>query len=312
MCAMRTPHINAAAVAIATTVVVWASAFAGIRAALAGYAPGPLALFRFTTASLLLGLYALYVRMPLPPLRDWPGLALIGLVGIVLYQLALGYGEKSVTAGVAAVIVATAPIVTALLAAAFLRELPPAHVWVGLLLAFIGVARASIAPGERLGHGAFIVALAALAQGTFFVLQKRYVARYSALAVTTVSIWLATLMLAIPFGGDLVRTLPHAPRAATLAALYLGVVPSAIGYVCWAFALARSSAARAASFLYLVPVLSFGIGFVWLGEEPTGLALAGCAVAIAGVALANSGDKVRAASRTRQSAACCTQPQAVR
>src|SRR5262245_13629979 len=68
--------------ALLITVLTWASAFAGIRAGLAAYSPTSVALLRYATASLVLAGYALVTRMPLPCWRDWPGLALLGAVGI--------------------------------------------------------------------------------------------------------------------------------------------------------------------------------------------------------------------------------------
>jgi drug/metabolite transporter (DMT)-like permease len=73
----------------------------------------------------------------------------------------------------------------------------------------------------------------------------------------------------------------------TLAVLYLGVFPGAIGYVTWAYALAHLSASRAASFLYLQPLLALGIAWVWLGELPAVTALLGGVLVLAGVMVVN-------------------------
>jgi drug/metabolite transporter (DMT)-like permease len=85
----------------------------------------------------------------------------------------------------------------------------------------------------------------------------------------------------------LVRDLQTAPLSATIAAGYLGIFPAALGYVTWAYTLARVPAARAASFLYLVPAVTLGIAWIWLGEWPTWLALLGGAIAILGVVIVN-------------------------
>jgi drug/metabolite transporter (DMT)-like permease len=78
-----------------------------------------------------------------------------------------------------------------------------------------------------------------------------------------------------------------------VAAIYLGVFPAALGYVSWAYALARIPACRAASFLYLVPAVTLGIAWFWLGEWPTWLALFGGVIAMSGVIVVNVFGKTR-------------------
>jgi drug/metabolite transporter (DMT)-like permease len=106
--------------ALACTIVLWAAAFVGIRAGLVGYRPGHLALLCFLAASLALGCYAAATHLLLACPRDIPGIALTGALGTTLCKLALNAGERSVTA--ASLLVNTAPIWTALLAATLLGE----------------------------------------------------------------------------------------------------------------------------------------------------------------------------------------------
>src|SRR6266478_8591852 len=103
-------------VALALTLVVWASAFAGIRAGLRAYSPSHLAILRFLIASLVLAIYAAIAHFRRPEVRDLPGLALSGAIGITFYNIALNYGETGVTAGAASLLIASVPIWTALFA----------------------------------------------------------------------------------------------------------------------------------------------------------------------------------------------------
>lgn len=84
--------------AITFTLIFWASAFAGIRVGLKAYSPENLVLFRFLTASLVLLVYALITRMPLPERKDLPAIFFLGFIGITVYHLALTFGELKVTA----------------------------------------------------------------------------------------------------------------------------------------------------------------------------------------------------------------------
>jgi drug/metabolite transporter (DMT)-like permease len=85
-----------------------------------------------------------------------------------------------------------------------------------------------------------------------------------------------------------------------LATVYLGIVPTVLAYVLWAIALRRLSASTAASFLYLLPVMAIIIAWVWLGEAPSTLALAGGFLALAGVVIANSRGHASTRGRRRR------------
>src|SRR3954471_699041 len=76
-----------------------------------------------------------------------------------------------------------------------------------------------------------------------------------------------------------------APASAIGAAVYLGVVPSALGYLTWSVAVARAPIAHTTAALYLVPVVAVLLAWAVLGERPQPLAIVGGVIAVLGVVL---------------------------
>ncbi len=289
--------------ALVVTILFWASAFAGIRVGLESYSPGSLALLRFLTASVALIPLAVVRRFTMPRSKDVPFIFFSGFLGIAFYHYCLNYGEVTVTAGSAGFLIGTMPIFSVLLAVAILKESVSVRAIQGIALGFIGAALITLGEGEGAGlsldYGALFILIASFATSLFFVLQKPYLEKYGGAEFMTYSIWAGTTFLAV-FLPRLGSEIQAAPRSATLSVIYLGVFPSAVSYMTWAYALSRAPIQNVTSFMYITPALSLIIAWIWIGEIPTPIAIGGGFLALAGVALVNTGRRPGRASEASQ------------
>jgi drug/metabolite transporter (DMT)-like permease len=276
-----------ALVAALVTVVLWASAFVGIRAAGEDLSPGALSLGRLAVGSALLGVFVLVQRSTLPGRHEWPGIVVCGVLWFGLYNLALNAAEQRVDAGTAAMLVNIGPILIALLAGSLLREGFPRALVAGCAVAFAGAVVIGLATSERgvaAGWGAVLCVAAAAFYAGGVVAQKPLLSRASALHVT----WLAAtvgLVVCLPFAASLADEVGDADASSVAWMVYLGVFPTAIGFLTWAYALSRTTAGRMGATTYLVPPIAILVGWALLGESPEALAFLGGALCLGGVVI---------------------------
>jgi drug/metabolite transporter (DMT)-like permease len=274
--------------AVATTLVLWASAFVAIRHLGHDFSAGPLSLGRLLVGAVALGAFALTRGFPRPSRRDWVSIVAIGVLWFGVYNVALNEGEQRVDAGTAAMLIQVSPVLIALMAAVLLDERFTLYLGLGLALAFAGVAVIGLSTspgGDRDLLGVGLVLVSAVVYSISLVLQKPLVARLSALHVT----WLGCTVGAVaclPFTPSLVGEVADAPTSSLLWVLYLGVFPTAIAFTTYAYALQHMTASSLGITTYLVPPITIVMGLVFLDEVPPGLAYLGGALALVGVAVA--------------------------
>ncbi len=276
-----------ALLAAGITVVLWASAFVAIRSAGRDFSPGALALGRLLCACVALGLVSVARREGWPPRAAWPGILASGVLWFGVYMVALNWGEQKVDAGTAAMVVNVGPVIIALLSGWLLGEGLPRTLLAGMAVSFAGVVLVGLsASGD--GHaplaGVLPCLLAAVSYSVAVVSQKPALRHASALQVTTFSAAVGGLAC-LPFAGQLVAQLSRAPLAAALSVAYLGLFPTALAFTTWAYALARTPAAKMGATTYLVPAVTVLMSWSVLGQLPGWLAFAGGGLCLAGVAI---------------------------
>ena len=277
-------------VGLATFFVVacWGFSPTGIRIGLQAYEPGHLALLRFLIASVFILVIASSLRISLPRLKDVPLLAVLGFFAVSLHHIALNFGQAGVSAGASSVLVQSTPLFTALLAHFVFKERVSAWRWGCVALGLVGAA--IVVTGDRgIGHmdaRGLLILVAAFSWSVYFSLQKRHSHRYDGLTMVCYTVWAGTVFLLV-YLPELIGEIVNAPLEVNVAVGVLGLFPSALAYLAWAYVLKHMDVSRASMSLYLTPPMAIAIASVMLGELPSQRVIVGSIVVLASVLALN-------------------------
>lgn len=293
--------------ALVATTFFWGSAFNVAAQVIANMSPITAGAERFMLAAVLLLLFlTLTGRLDWRIVRGhWPALTAVGALGVVGFNLAMFFGLQSTTPFKAALLMATTPLWTLLLAA--LLEGEPVDRWrmAGLLSGLVGVALV-ISAGD-LAHlatlqfvpGDAIVVCGALSWAAATAISRRYLQRVDAQQTTTWSIAIGSVVLLLlgAWREHPLQAVAAASAVTHLGVAYLAVCGSVLGYLFWFSATRRLGAAHTAAFFNLVPVFTLLISLAG-GQAPETAQLLGVAAVVGGVALASRGGRVRQPARS--------------
>ncbi len=286
-------------------VAVWAGAFAAIKALLDHGTPAEdIAILRYLVAAPGFAVL-LWLARGLPGLGggDLVRILAAGVLVVAGYHLSLNMGQRYTTAGTAALIVALAPALTLGFSVGLGLERLTGRRTSGLAIAFAGVAVVILlGAGEQLSleraRGPLIVLGAPLAFALYNVLLRPLLGRYGVLPLTAATSLVGTLALLPLARPSTVEGLATMSAGDLALVLYLGVVCTFLGYVGWNVGLRGLGPTGAVSYAYGIPPLAVAIGALTLDEPVTAWLVAGGALVVAGVALAQ-----RAPNRGVQAAA---------
>ena len=287
--------------AIVFTLLAWASAFVVIRGVAPHVPGGALALGRLGVGTVALGVIALAQhRWLAPSRREWIQIIVYGVAWFGAYNVTLNLAEHSLDAGTTAMIVNIGPILIALGAGVFLGEGIPKWLAIGAAVAFLGVVliglATSLASAEGIDPVGVIWSLvAAVTYATGVLVQKPAIRRLPAGQVTFLGCAIG-MLACLPFAGQLASSLATAPISAVLGIVYLGIVPTALGFSTWAYALQRTPAGRLSISTYIVPPLAIVLGLIVFGEIPAPLAIVGGVVCLVGVGVSRRRSAARASA----------------
>lgn len=279
---------NRAVLAAVITVVLWASAFVGIRMLGSTYSPGALAFGRIASGALVLGAIALWYRRPLPRGKMLHLVLAYGVAWFGAYTVVLNEAERHIDAGTAALLVNIAPILVAVFAGLLLGEGFARPLIIGVAIAFIGVVLIALGGhgggSVRDGIGIWLGLLAALLYAAGVLMQKVALRGVDVLTATFLGCATGAVVL-LPFAPQFAQETAAAPSSALAGVIYLGVFPTAIAFTTWAYALARTDAGRLTATTLTVPAIAILISWMLLGELPTVLGMLGGALCLLGVAI---------------------------
>jgi drug/metabolite transporter (DMT)-like permease len=270
--------------------VIWGVAFVAIRIADSVLTPVNLALLRwFIAAAGYIVILPFLGKMKTKfELKDMPRLLIISFANVPLYHLSLNYGETSVSAGLAGLLVSVGPILIVLLSRASLKEKIGRKLSISLIVATSGAVILSIqqitGPSGSL-LGIFEILLTALAYALFAVLAKPLIGKYGALPIAIRAGALGTLMLLPLLSESFVFQVTKLSVAGWLSILYLSLLSTVLGYSFFYTLLSRGAVSKLSIQLYLIPIVSLISGFLILGEQITIYTFIGGAFLLSAIAL---------------------------
>ena len=288
-------RLLATAAAAATGVQV-GSAMVATRFVVDQTGPASLALLRYVIGVLVLLPAALVAARPRFAPRDLLPIAGLGIVQFGVLIALLNYGLRFIPSARAALIFATVPLLTMLLATALGHERLGIAKAAGVLLTLAGVAMAlgekALAYGDGTSSwlGEAAVFGAALSGATCSVLYRPYVRRYPTVPVSAFAMLASVAFLAVFAAGEgFFAGWPRFTASGWAAVVFIGL-GSGVGYFLWLWALGNAPATQVTVFLALSPFTAAVLGALLLAESVTLPAALGLVCVGLGLWLANRGD----------------------
>lgn len=284
-----------------TPAVIGAAAFA---VAIWGASPFATKLGVADTDPLLVGLLrtivAASVSVPLTLLgrvrfpsdgRDWAWLVISATCGFVIFPVFFSLGLRLSTASHGALLIATLPIWTGLIAAGLERRMPARRWLLGCALALAGTAaligdRSGFEGGRDPVVGDLIVLVGCWACALGYVAGARLSGTLGSWSTTMWGVTIGTvagipvLLLARGWG-----SVTHVGPAGWMAVLYLAFIVTVIGYIAWYWALSKGGVARVAPAQFFLPVVGVGLAVAFLDERLTAVGIGAAIVILIGVRL---------------------------
>ncbi len=231
--------------------------------------------------------------------EDWPRLALVSLVGMLGYNIGSVFGFSYAPAGIGGLIIATQPLLIAVLAAMVGSEKLGAAAILGLTISFIGSLflfrdnGVSQIPRSEILIGSALIFLAGLAWSVYVVFSKPLIRRYGSYKISALTLAIAAPPLLVLASGKTLDVALSLDSAALFSLFFLVVIATFISLMLWNFATGALRPTAVGASLYLVPILAVLSGYALLNEAITQNTLIAGAIILAGVAIAQFGPSLK-------------------
>lgn len=275
------------------TIIFWSMAYVLTRLALRHFSAFSIGFLRYAFASCALIVIALAAKMKMPKKSDIFWFVLAGLVGFFLYMIAFNKGCETVTSATSSVIIATVPVVTALMARIIYKEKLSIIKWAATAVEFSGVVVLTLIDSTfSLNPGIVWLIAAVLLLSIYNLLQRKITKTYSGLQASAFGIFAGTIMLAV-FLPATVKQAQNAPPISILYIAIMGVFSSAVAYAAWAQAFKKAeNASSVSNYMFVTPFLASLMGFLFANEKPDMATLIGGGIILFGVFVFNFGEKL--------------------
>jgi drug/metabolite transporter (DMT)-like permease len=270
------------------TIIFWALAYVFTRITLKYFSAFSLGSLRYFVASLFLIIIAVFLKIKIPHKKDIKWFLLSGLSGFSLYVITFNKGCETVSASTSSIIIATTPVMTALLARIIYKEKIKYSQYLAIIIEFIGVAVLAMANGIfSVNIGIIWLLMAAFLLSLYNILQRKLTKEYTALQTTIYSILIGEVFLLV-FLPSAVNEIKHAPIMQFFYIAFLGIFSSAIAYISWAKAISKSPKTSSVSnYMFLTPFLTSIFGIVFINEKPDPQTVVGGILILIGMFLYN-------------------------
>ena len=275
------------------TIIFWSLAYILTRLTLQYFSPFSLGFLRYFIASIALVCVAFITKMKFPSKKDFPWFFLAGVVGFFLYVSAFNKGQGTVSASTASIVIATVPVITAVLARIIYSEKLSYIQWGAIIIELIGVGILTLFKGVlSVNIGLIWLFLAALVVSIYNLIQHKLTKKYTALQATSFGIFSGTILLAI-FIPVSVKEILHAPFVQLFYISLLGVFSSAIAYISWSKAFSKAKqTSDVTNYMFVTPFLTSILGFFLISEIPEFSTLFGGAIILLGILIFNFGNRI--------------------